>query len=375
MVGGLQMSARGADANPGYCTLSFPLKLRSLGGTTEQEVLSTTAHCTGNRKWKQGFAGNFTDVGTKLTITYTPTLPCTATGLGDDWECRVGDQSYARPTSSVTPVPMYIFKPGDENTSTRANPNLDPEPEFFESSGSSRFRIVGARPPAPEDRVHKVGRTTGWTAGDIRAGRCGEHGYGDGTITIDCAVSVGYVSAPGDSGSPVFVRIGETTDVVLVGVHLAAARFVPIDRVYAESLDKGYDWGPDLMRPVPVLDRRVRESTQSTESLRQAGSTVVATFDEGDFPPSQYGSVLYYRAALFRTVTGVNNGEPQLVSGVDPVTISRGSRIATFDVSGLTASEKTGTFSVAVEACIDAAHTTCGKHGSDGTSTNRLTLQ
>ena len=87
----------------------------------------------------------------------------------------------------------------------------------------------------------------------------------------ECVASAAYLSKGGDSGSPVFVRRGSGNDVVLVGVHVrnrpdpTAAGFIPIDRIYAESLAQGYDWNPIQLRPVPVLDRQ--QPTQGAESL------------------------------------------------------------------------------------------------------------
>ena len=360
-MGGLQMWAKGTDVNPGYCTMSFVLKLRRLQAMTTQSALSTTAHCTPNSNWNQGNAGDFRVVGSALTSTPTPAniVPCQQTNPNDP-DCVVGDQSYATAASTVTTTPGYVFKPGTKNDSTRANPNLDPEPQFFESSGSE-FRIVSARPPAPGEAVHKVGRTTGWTSGLMRAAACGPQ------PPVDCAVSAGYVSASGDSGSPVFFRNSTTADdVVLVGIHFAhrgaSARFVPIDRIYAESLDKGYDWGPAEMRPVPVLD------DPDYETLKPESDSIVATFFADEFTPPEYDPVLYYVATLFRNRTEVASTSTfHDVPRTGPDDMSPPRRAARFDVSGFSSVQKAGAFTVAVKACIDAALTICGEHGSHGT--------
>ena len=361
-MGGLQMWARGTDVNPGYCTMSFVLKLRRLGAENEQPALSTTAHCAPNSSWNQGNAGDFVAVGSALTSTPTPAnqVPCEQTNGQNDPDCVVGDQSYATSPSTVTTTPGYVFRPGTANRSTRTAPNLDPGANFFESSGSE-FRIVSARPPAPGEAVHKVGRTTGWTSGLMGAGACGPQ------PPVDCAVSAGYVSAPGDSGSPVFVWNSTTADdVVLVGIHFAhrgaSARFVPIDRVYAESLDRGYDWGPAEMRPVPVLD------DSDYETLKPEGDKIVATFLANEFTPPEYDPVLHYVATLFRDmaeVASTSTFQDVPRAGLNDMSPAR--RAARFDVSGLSADDRMGAFTVAVKACVDAARTICGEHGSHGT--------
>ena len=217
--------------------------------------------------------------------------------------------------------------------------------------------------------VHKVGRTTGWTSNRTNTGRCLAESRGP--ITVPCAVYTAYVSAPGDSGSPVFVWNSTTPDdVVLVGIHFAhrgaSARFVPIDRVYAESLDRGYDWGPAEMRPVPVLDHPGDQN--EVETLEPEGDQVVATFLANEFTPPEYDPVLYYVATLFRNrvaVASTSTFEDVPRAGPDDMSPLR--RTARFDVSEFSTVEKTGAFTVAVKACVDAARTICGEHGSHGT--------
>ena len=187
-----------------------------------------------------------------------------------------------------------------------------------------------------------------------------------------CLTIVSYVSEGGDSGSPVFVRKSSSnTDVYLVGVHFgdytqSRKRFIPIDRVYAESLKRGYDWKPIELRVVPVLDDT--EGNNPIESVRFEQSDTKIT---AQFGPQDIGSaVLYYRAALSRgntnmSTTVANIGEASIVE----VTDSQGITIqhkASFDVSGLSASEKMGTWTVRVRACTDPAGTTCGGYGSAG---------
>ena len=370
-MGGLQMWARRTDINPGYCTMSFALVIVADG--TERQALSTTAHCVGNREWRQGNAGDSQAVGIGLTPTAMNVVPCDQT----DTTCRVGDQSYA--SATTTTIPGDIFKPSAKNGSMRddPNPNIDPAPEFFESGG--RFRIVASRPPSPGEEVHKVGRSTGWTSGRVTTDGCVPDTRDDGMATVDCAVSALYVSNVGDSGSPVFVTIGSTSaeevSVALVGVHLAAsrhitlgtntkARFVPIDRVYAESLDRGYDWGPAQMRPVPVLDNL--DDTRH-ETLKPEGTKIVATFLANEFTPSEYKPVLYYVATLFRNGTDVASTSTfEAVAAVEADMIPA-RRTARFDASEFTDGPRIGPFTVAVKACIDAARTKCGQHGSHGT--------
>jgi hypothetical protein len=65
--------------------------------------------------------------------------------------------------------------------------------------------------------VHKVGRTTGWTYGFVVA-TCADVKVSGQDITQLCQTIVGAGSGGGDSGSPVFSRIGSTAKVKLDGI-------------------------------------------------------------------------------------------------------------------------------------------------------------
>ena len=410
MAGGVQMSGKLKllPPVPSICTLSFALQLMPIGGIGAPAV-ATTAHCVAaGFTWLQGAFPFNTSTGdavalgpTSLTPMPVPTqfgdLPevrCGPLGLAN--ECRRGDQAYAEVTTGVPTKPGYIFKPAFRNTATLNDPedydeHPGPFPEHFR--WADWFRIAAARPPQERERANKVGRTTGWTSGKIepipdqndRHPTCpgnklyDAHGgttteadndnlmykYPDYNHEIECIAYATYLSDDGDSGSPVFVRLGQTNDVVLVGVHVRRRRdpagggFVPIDRIYAESLKHGYDWGPPEMRAVPVLDDSQKETLRPNRYVTAIG----ATFLTADFTPeiAIVDPALYYTATLFRGGQAVAS-TAQFAESDD-----RELRIATFDISGLNGVERRGTFTVAVKACIDVGRTTCGGHGSHGT--------
>ena len=70
---------------------------------------------------------------------------------------------------------------------------------------------------------------------------------------------------------------------ILVGVHYGVHRlsgdalFIPIDRVYAESLRHGKDWASAELRPIPSLDH-----TDEGLQLGADNETVTATFVKDD---------------------------------------------------------------------------------------------
>ena len=168
-------------------------------------------------------------------------------------KCRKGDQAYAEGSSS-TWVTERIFRPGTTNPSTRTSHQPDKIEYFSQTSSGDMFQIVAARLPREQERLYKVGRTTGLTRSSLFGvyqppnpdPDCvgNELGTSDNEAAstepfdyFECITYADYPSAGGDSGSPVFVRAGN--DAILVGVHygsLDRAWLIPIDRIYAESL-------------------------------------------------------------------------------------------------------------------------------------------
>ena len=399
MIGGLQIAGKSA----GLCSSSFTLKLKPLGTGSETQTASTTAHCTSaSASWRQGSVPLISSsqiIGaTSVMPTPAPSLLASQGGLcnisDSDDECRIGDQAYATTSSGVTSANRYIYKPTSKNSGTRADlaRTLTLALGHFTSS-SARFRIVAARPPALGDLVQKVGRTTGWTSG-LLAGRTSANdpscpGNATNSRTDDtadagyylaCIAYAYYLSDGRDSGSPVFVLPdSSSSDVILVGVHvrrsedITMAGFIPIDRVYAESLAQGYDWNPLQLRPVPVLDRQ--QPAQGAEDLEVDDNDVItATFEAKDFAPQPHSSlikrVLTYKAALFREGTKMDVPEVPLASFTD-TTVQIGNQTipvkkADFDIAAVTATQSTGTFTVAVRACTVATPSMCGGYGSAG---------
>ena len=289
-----------------------------------------------------------------------------------------------------------IFRPESGNTTNDFN---SPRIDYFAEDASQTFVIVGTRPPDKDDTVHKVGRTTGWTSGAVKnfeqeggndpscpgdeldAGAHKVHAD-EATTTddyyIECLVKAVFAVDRGDSGSPVFVYMNEFSTasarkVLLVGViygrrSTSIGSFIPIERIYAESLMRGYDWLPDTLRPVPTLDL-VRETLE----LADDGSAIVATFDdmENDFSP---GRGLTYQAVLHRmsgrALSPVQDANGDLIKEV----VAKDDLIARFEVSRIPSAQRSGEFSVRVRLCPyvddpDAAVATdahCGGYGSDG---------
>ncbi len=407
LIGGVQVSSKhGAppdyDPNrvyPSRCTLSFPLQLSQSSGR-DLHALSTTGHCVDNDAttargyvWKQGSIpmvsnnSNVRSLGT-THITRPAYSSCSIrtgaeTSTSKD-NCRKGDHVYA--LSSPVLGSASIFRPKTENGSTPNN-DLDPNFAFFvEHSMNNRFTIVSARPPAAHERVAKVGKSTGWTSVTVFEGY--DVSLEDPTCSasrweeidnyneaqneyFECRALAQYTSRGGDSGAPVFAFQSEgSTNVILVGVHWGKksteARFIPIDRIYAESLRQGYDWKPVQIRPVPVLDRTSTPTETRPEKLEKPGDVLKATFEAKDF---SRGPGLTYKAALFRNGSRVLDIGEVTTFTDDTVRVKNTSvpvKWAQFDISNLTGTDRTGTLTVAVRACTTEATPKCGGYGSRG---------
>ena len=89
--------------------------------------------------------------------------------------------------------------------------------------------------------------------------------------------------------------------VLLVGVVYGQVGddgvFIPIERIYAESLLRGYDWTTEEVRPLPALDDPMADSLLLEPSV--SGQAIVATYAEKDL---SQGLGIGYQAQLYRTV-------------------------------------------------------------------------
>ena len=406
MMGGLQlyMMVPGDDS---WCTSSFGLELtansaakRATHGSSPFQAMSTTAHCQDiGGTWHQGAANNrplyAEELGNTLWMPPRPVPSATSCEIAvnvntfaEQESCLRGDQAYSDvtappPGATWTYENTRIYKPDTQSPNTIAA-LAKPLIEYFKNNAArGRFTIMGARPPQPMDTVHKVGRTTGWTSGRItNFGRNGDstcpgsplgindHGPWKNNYFVECVVQAEYKSRGGDSGSPVFVWADPSnpgTEVLLVGVHFAGTditgtgRFIPIDRIYAESLREGYDWSTEEIRPIPVL------RNQPTVS----GSTLRATFEEVDF---SRGPNLYYVASLFRRQAGGSLTQVTNAAGNNfGQEVKWDGRLVEFNVSRIPLNQRSGDFSIRVVMCpqdVETAHTLdyCSSYGPEGST-------
>ena len=175
---------------------------------------------------------------------------------------------------------------------------------------------------------------------------------------------------------------------ILVGVHYGVHRlsgnalFIPIDRVYAESLRHGKDWASAELRPIPSLDH-----TDEGLQLGADNETVTATFVKDDFSPT-----LFYQASLFPASDSNDFDTWDPVEGSECY-VSRDDRNTWLSypvrrcagvseaISGfitvpldVTEVDRSGDYIVRLRACMEdeSGSVMCGRKGSAGTATIKL---
>jgi hypothetical protein len=201
----------------GLCTLGVNAK--RLG----QSGFITASHCSGVKfgydvkHYYQG-GGHIGNEGIDPEV-----FPCAESLRG----CRNSDAMLGLYAGGVSSDFGYIAKPITRNTGSTTIDAVYP-----------RFRIVSEFNWAVTgETLEKVGRTTGWSGGQVVDG-CLDLGVTGGTVR--CIMLVNAPAGLGDSGSPVF-EITNGTDVRLRGVLFGGDTCLPpaytqCSRFYASNL-------------------------------------------------------------------------------------------------------------------------------------------
>ena len=202
VVGALQINFDPDPGAPGsfVCTLGFNATRNG------QRSFITNSHCTN------------TQGGNESTPYWQPTQGASPTRIASEVadpayttggscppgrRCRRSDAARARYASGTTSTLGRIAR-----TSGANNGSLTITGNFtITAEGSFTFG----------QQVHKIGRTTGWTRGEVR-GTCVNTNVDGTNITQLCQGWVSAGAGPGDSGSPVFRRQGTGSNVTLLGI-------------------------------------------------------------------------------------------------------------------------------------------------------------
>lgn len=191
LQGGLQI------AYPGYlCTLGF-----NADRYDGVPAFVTNSHCSGTRgavgtQYYQPYSWSYYDfIGTEIV---DPPFFTMSQNSACPWfrQCRYSDaalvQYDAYAQSDFAGIARTTYR-----GLTTGSLNIDP--------ANPRFSITSKRFTAPITglRMEKVGRSTGWTSGNLSR-TCVNVNVSNSSITLLCQNYVDAGSADGDSGSPVF---------------------------------------------------------------------------------------------------------------------------------------------------------------------------
>lgn len=211
--GGIQILFPSNPPLYGVCTLGFNAVRAGVFGFV------INSHCTGVRGgidgmiYYQSLPPDGT-IGTEIADPNYFTDPPCPPGR----QCRVSDSAFAKYAKPRLGILGKIARPtfGDsENGSLTLSP------------GTARFTIAGrVGSPLTGEIVHKVGRTTGWTYGTVIS-TCVDTNITGTDYTQLCQARVRGGGGPGDSGSPVFYRVGASTKIKLAGI-LWGGTFDPV---------------------------------------------------------------------------------------------------------------------------------------------------
>lgn len=134
----------------------------------------------------------------------------TGSGCPSGRRCRYSDSSFARYDSTSLGEYRKVARTTSYGTSSSGSLTV--------SSSSPRFTINGtAGYPSSGQYLDKIGRTSGWTYGQVIA-TCTDVNVSGTNITQLCQDRVQAYSAGGDSGSPVFSWSGSGSNVTLYGL-------------------------------------------------------------------------------------------------------------------------------------------------------------
>src|SRR2546425_7437 len=149
----------------------------------------------------QPLTSSNTFIGTEIADPTYTRATCTAAGVKGNHVCRYSDTSFEQLASGVQQTVGAIEQTDTVNTGS------------LTIAGS--FRVVSEGPSLVGQTVNKVGRTTGWSQGQV-TNTCVNTGVSGSKIVQLCQDWVSATVGPGDSGSGVFA-ITSGSDVQLRG--------------------------------------------------------------------------------------------------------------------------------------------------------------
>src|SRR5256712_8309801 len=171
------------------CSISYNAVRNGVAGFV------TASHCTDVQGGVEGtlyyqpLTASNTFIGTEIADPTYTRATCTAAGIHGNHICRYSDTSFEQLANGVQQTLGSIEQTDAVNTGS------------LTISGS--FRVVSEGPSLVGQTVNKVGRTTGWSQGQVTK-TCVNTGESGSKIVQLCQAWVTATVGPGDSGSGVF---------------------------------------------------------------------------------------------------------------------------------------------------------------------------
>ena len=227
-VGGAEIKGGGVA-----CTATMTVAFVNEGGDDESGFL-TGDHCgVVSTTWRAYGTGSTGDRKVGVTA---------RTAQGGNRNIDIAYANWDSPEGVELGV-GFIARPVEENTAkkgaTKTQRSLDPDHPYFEVSGIRR--------PVSGETVHKVGRSSGWTTGEIRGTCVAQVSIGEPARSVCSADGFSMHIMGGDSGSPVFA-IEPDGRVSILGI---VSRFTGLDRIGPALEVMFHAQGIDQVRVTP----------------------------------------------------------------------------------------------------------------------------
>lgn len=223
--------------------INFPGFLCSIGFNATRQGVSgfvTASHCTNTQGgvestpyWQPLQSVDPVQIGTEIADPVYLKSTCPP-GTGKRKVCRYSDSSFAQYASGISFTLGVIEKTDSVNTGS-----LTIASSFRVTAKAASNTLVG-------DTLNKVGRTTGWSQGQVVAS-CANVGVSGSNIVQLCQDEVSATVGGGDSGSDVFkiTNSPQANDVTLSGIlwggNQSGTLFVdsPISNVQQSATELG----------------------------------------------------------------------------------------------------------------------------------------
>ncbi len=213
-AGGYEIEFDAGDLGRGFCTWGFTARFQGELGFV------TNSHCTneltaaevlnGDTEYSQSDFNDSPIMATSFQDAQPVFEEPVDTAFGNLVFRLDADAHFAKFKEGFFAPPIgFIARPVDNQRSLE----IDTVRPYFRIVEKRSGMLVGTE-------IHKVGRTTGWTTGEIKRTCSNTNSTVGSTVFLPCQFEGSYAATTGDSGAAVFVRVPDSEDeIILHGLH------------------------------------------------------------------------------------------------------------------------------------------------------------